>query len=314
MTYWIGRIEPSMWFEGQWWQEILPDDVRLAVLSLGVQRLVDEDLERAHAAILEKVEMLDREGVDVINVGGSPVVSVHGRAGHERLINDIAAITRRPFVTSLQAEVEGLRDAGAGKVLIASPYPIKQTEKRVTVLTEEGFEVIAHESLDIERTRDIAQLDPQRVLSQAVDLASGHRRDRRDRAADGDAGRHERPGPDRGESPADRLSPAAVRLRAAARAHRRSSLITGYDIADQARDDVGRIGVQEVRACHRLDPHIGKEIRIGELVAPAILGLTIGHEEEDRAVDPRQVRSDAVLRLPRSAKPVHGSGRQPSHH
>src|SRR5688572_21929456 len=133
MTYWIGRIEPSMWFEGQWWQEILPEDVRLAVLSLGVQRLVDEDLERAHAAILEKVEMLDREGVDVINVGGSPVVSVHGKAGHERLINDIAAITRRPFVTSLQAEVEGLREAGAGKVLIASPYPIKQTEKRVTV-------------------------------------------------------------------------------------------------------------------------------------------------------------------------------------
>jgi maleate isomerase len=174
VTYWIGRIEPSMWFEGQWWQEILPDDVRLAVLSLGVQRLVDEDLERAHAAILEKVEMLDREGVDVINVGGSPVVSVHGRAGHERLINDIAAITRRQFVTSLQAEVEGLREAGAGKVLIASPYPIKQTEKRVTVLTEEGFEVIAHESLDIERTRDIAQLDPQRVLSQAVDLASAH--------------------------------------------------------------------------------------------------------------------------------------------
>lgn len=174
MTYWIGRIEPSMWFEGQWWQDILPDDVRLAVLSLGVQRLVDEDLERAHAAILEKVEMLDREGVDVINVGGSPVVSVYGKAGHERLLADIAAITKRPFVTSLQAEVEGLRDAGAGKVIIASPYPVKQTEKRVTVLAEEGFEVVGHESLDIERTRDIAQLDPQLVLDQAVRLADAH--------------------------------------------------------------------------------------------------------------------------------------------
>ena len=171
MTYWIGRIEPSMWFEGAWWQEILPADVRLAVLSLGVQRLVDEDLERAHAAILEKVEMLDIEGVDVINVGGSPVVSVHGRAGHERLLSDIAAITNRPFVTSLQAEVEGLRDAGAGRVAIASPYPVRQTEKRVTVLTEEGFEVVGHESLDIERTRDIAQLEPATVLELAVRVA-----------------------------------------------------------------------------------------------------------------------------------------------
>ena len=39
VTIWIGRIEPSMWFEGAWWQEILPDDVRLTVLSLGVGRL-----------------------------------------------------------------------------------------------------------------------------------------------------------------------------------------------------------------------------------------------------------------------------------
>jgi maleate cis-trans isomerase len=174
MTYWIGRIEPSMWFEGQWWQDILPADVRLAVLSLGVQRLVDEDLEKAHAAILEKVEMLDREGVDVINVGGSPVVSVHGRAGHERLLRDIAAITNRPFVTSLQAEVEGLRAAGAGRVAIASPYPVRQTEKRVTILTDEGFEIVGHRSLDIERTRDIAQLDPQQVRAQAIELATEH--------------------------------------------------------------------------------------------------------------------------------------------
>lgn len=172
MTYWIGRVEPSMWFEGAWWQEILPADVRLAVLSLGVQRLVDEDLEKAHAAILDKVEMLDREGVDVINVGGSPVVSVYGRAGHERLLRDIAAITSRPHVTSLQAEVESLRLAGAGRVAIASPYPVKQTERRVEVLTEEGFEVVGHRSLDIERTREIAELDPGRVLDLASDVAA----------------------------------------------------------------------------------------------------------------------------------------------
>jgi maleate isomerase len=174
MTYWIGRIEPSMWFEGAWWQEILPSDVRLAVLSLGVQRLVKEDLERAHAAILEKVEMLDREGVDVINVGGSPVVTVYGREGHARLLEDIARITKRPHVTSLQAEVEGLQAVGAGRVAIASPYPIAQTEKRVGVLTDEGFEVVGHDSLDIERTRDICQLDPEQIYRQAIDVSNRH--------------------------------------------------------------------------------------------------------------------------------------------
>lgn len=174
MTIWIGRIEPSMWLEGPWWQEVLPPDVRLAVLSLGVRRLRPEDLERAHAQILDKVEALDDEGVDVINVGGSPVVSVHGRAGHERLLEDIAARTQRPFVTSLQAETEALRAVGGSRVLIASPYPIAQTEKRVGVLEEDGLAVAGHDSLDIERNRDIAQLDPERVAAQAIDLAKRH--------------------------------------------------------------------------------------------------------------------------------------------
>ncbi len=174
MTIWIGRIEPSMWFEGAWWQEILPEDVRLAVLSLGVRRLLPEDLERAHAQILEKVEQLDAEGVDVINVGGSPVVSLYGRAGHERLKAEIAERTKRPFVTALQAEVEGILAVGGTKVLIASPYPVAQTEKRVQVLADEGVTVVGHDSLDIERTREIAVLEPAAVARQAIELAAAH--------------------------------------------------------------------------------------------------------------------------------------------
>jgi maleate cis-trans isomerase len=163
-----------MWFEGPWWQEILPDGVRLAVLSLGVRRLRDEDLERAHAQILDKVEVLDAEGVDVINVGGSPVVTLYGRAGHERLVREIGARTSRPFVTALQAEVEGIRAVGGRRVLIASPYPSAQTEKRATVLAEEGLAVVAQDSLDIERTREITMLDPDRVARQAIHLARAY--------------------------------------------------------------------------------------------------------------------------------------------
>src|SRR5688572_28995349 len=85
MTTWIGRVDPSMWWQGPWWQEMLPPGFRLAILALGVRILRDEELEQAHATILEKVAVLDREGVDVINVGGSPVVGVHGKAGHDRL-------------------------------------------------------------------------------------------------------------------------------------------------------------------------------------------------------------------------------------
>jgi Arylmalonate decarboxylase len=118
VTWWIGRIEPSMWFEGPSWAALLPADVRVGVLSLGIGRIVT-----------------------------------------------------RPFVTSLQAELEALRAVGAGGVAIASPYPLAQTAKRVALLEEEGFQVLGHDSLDIERNREIAMLDPERVVRQAVEVA-----------------------------------------------------------------------------------------------------------------------------------------------
>ena len=157
-----------MWFEGAWWEQMLPSDVRLAVLSLGVGKLTPEQLEKAHSQILDKVDVLEREGVDVINVGGSPVVTAHGMAGHARLVDEIAARVTRPFVTALQAELEGLRSVGATRVAIASPYPVAQTQRRVAILEGEGFQVVGTDSLDIERNREIAMLDPQQVLDQAV--------------------------------------------------------------------------------------------------------------------------------------------------
>ncbi len=171
MTTWIGRIEPSMWLEGPWWEELLPTSVRLAVLSLGIRRLREAELEAAHAQILDKVRALADEGVDVINVGGSPVVSVWGWEGHERLVTEIGSLVSQPFVTSLQAEVEALRVFGR-RVAVASPYPTLQTERRVGLLTEAGFEVVAHDSLDLERNRAIAELDPEVVHAQAVKVAT----------------------------------------------------------------------------------------------------------------------------------------------
>lgn len=161
-----------MWFEGAWWEEMLPADVRLAVLSLGVGRLTPEQLEKAHEQILDKVDVLEREGVDVINVGGSPVVTAYGMAGHARLVEEIGARVSRPFVTALQAELEGIRAVGATRVAVASPYPVAQTERRIGILREEGIEVVGAESLDIERNRDIAVLDPSDVADFCVRVAS----------------------------------------------------------------------------------------------------------------------------------------------
>ena len=171
VTYWIGRVDPSMWWQGAWWQEVVPADVRLAILSLGVQRLTDDELERAHQMILERVAMLDREGVDVINVGGSPVVGVHGREGHDRLLADIGRLTSRPYVTALQAELEAIEILGGRRIAMAAPYPVRQTEKRVAALADYGVDVVGYRTMDIERNRFIAELDPADVLDFVLQVA-----------------------------------------------------------------------------------------------------------------------------------------------
>jgi maleate isomerase len=153
---------------------MLPPDFRLAILSLGVRRLLDEELERAHQIVLEKVAVLDEEGVDVINVGGSPVVGVFGKAGHDRLLADLARVTSRPVVTALQAELEGIRILGGGRVVIAAPYPTKQTERRVAALIEEGIDVVGHRSLDIERNRQITELGFDYVRDFVIDVAGSY--------------------------------------------------------------------------------------------------------------------------------------------
>jgi maleate isomerase len=56
-------------------------------------------------------------------------------------------------------------------VAIASPYPVAQTERRIGILEGEGFSVVGHESLDIERNRDIATLEPSHVAELAIRVA-----------------------------------------------------------------------------------------------------------------------------------------------
>lgn len=155
----IGRVEPSMWYEGKDWAAMLPPGVDLVLTCLGVRRLVQEELEAAYAEILDRVGRLAHARVDVINLGGSPVVTSRGMAGHEELLARARAITEIPIITSLMAELDAFRALGAGRIAIAAPYPNEQTERRRRYLEELGFEVVAAEGLGIETTDEIARLD-----------------------------------------------------------------------------------------------------------------------------------------------------------
>lgn len=155
---WIGRVEPALWTEGPEWSKILPDGIDVTVTCLSLGKLEENDLQDAYQRIIDQVKRLDRANVDVINVGGSPVVSSRGYTGFIELKETLARVTSRPIVTALQAEIEALRALGIQKVAIASPYPHHRNVNRQEILREVGIETVAMAGLGIAEVDKIAGL------------------------------------------------------------------------------------------------------------------------------------------------------------
>lgn len=153
---WIGRIEPSYrWVEGPIWERTLPDGVDIIVSCLGVERLTDEDLQRAHDNILAHVRRFAAEPfIDVINVGGSPVVGLKGYAAHEHFRKELEEITDKPIVTSLGAAFDALETLRLKKLVVVTPYKEKPTRNRIEVLTDAGFEVVGAKYLGLEKNTE----------------------------------------------------------------------------------------------------------------------------------------------------------------
>ena len=170
---WIGRIEPSYrWVEGPIWEKILPEGVDLIVSCVGVERLSDEHLEKAYDNITEHVKRFANESfIDVINVGGSPVVGFKGYKGYLKLEDDLAKLTNKPIVTSLGATIAALKASGIKKLVMVAPYVDKRTNERIEVLHDAGFEVLASKGLGLEKNTEFCTLNSSTGYRMAKEIA-----------------------------------------------------------------------------------------------------------------------------------------------
>jgi len=139
----IGHIYPAVVAETfiSDFFRIVPEGITLALTTLSIQVIQEEDLKRAESQLDQAVEYLAKRKVDCIIIGGAPMFRLRGLDGERALIDRVAKSTGIPTTTSQTAAVEALRHLGIKRVAVATPYHEDQDEHIARYLRATGFEV-----------------------------------------------------------------------------------------------------------------------------------------------------------------------------
>lgn len=139
----IGHIYPAVVAETflSDFFRIVPDGVTLAMSYLSIEILKKEDLERSLGQIDRAADFLRRRAVDIITIGGAPMVRHLGPGADRQIIERIQNQTGIPTTTSQTAAVDAFRELGWKRITVASPYHDDQNERVRAFLEGSGFTV-----------------------------------------------------------------------------------------------------------------------------------------------------------------------------
>ncbi len=142
--YVIGQMTPSIGGRGvddKSKQGMLPDNVTLTSVALGIRDLVSSQVSAALARIEESARELAARKVDVITMGGLPPVVFGGPGFDKTIIERIGKITTIPATTGQTSASEAMRLFGAKKIILVTPYGEKVNGMVVKFLEASGFEI-----------------------------------------------------------------------------------------------------------------------------------------------------------------------------
>ena len=138
--------------------EVVPEGVELFVVTLGITRLVDEQVEQALSKVDDAVQRLAEYGVDFVSLHGTPLVSIKGYGWDKELIRRVEDIAGCPATTSLTAAVDAFNALSVKKVVMASPMTDEMDRRTRKFLEDNGIRVINVKSLNLEKNSQIREL------------------------------------------------------------------------------------------------------------------------------------------------------------
>ena len=153
----IGHVNPSPATVGQ-------EEWRLAaprgVAFVGGRYAMDRNDRASHDRMLEELERAARE-VASAQVGVIVQCSTLAALGREGEIRErIEQATGVPAITVLGSTVAALRELGARRVVLASPYTDEQNDELGAYLVSEGFELVLARGLGKSRSAEFGAEEP----------------------------------------------------------------------------------------------------------------------------------------------------------
>jgi maleate isomerase len=139
----IGHVYPAVVAETYFTDffRVVPEGITLALTSLSIQAIREEDLKRSEAQLDQAIGFLAKRKVDCIIVGGGPIFREKGIAGELEFIDRVTRSTGIPTTTSQVATVDAVRHLGIKRLAIATPYPDDQNQKIAQYWGASGFDV-----------------------------------------------------------------------------------------------------------------------------------------------------------------------------
>jgi maleate isomerase len=153
---------------------IAPDGVMLMNTTGTIRALRDSDIDAQLATLERAATDLSAERVDLIIVGGGPLITRLGYGSEARIAKQLTEASGIPCVCSQQLLVEALGDIGGRRPVIASPYPPALDKRLAGYLNQAGFDVQGCKGLNIVDNAEIGALPEYAALRagrQAVAMA-----------------------------------------------------------------------------------------------------------------------------------------------
>jgi maleate cis-trans isomerase len=158
------RIEPDCY-------RLAPPGVTFHFARTYGQAVSLEEMERMSEGIDEPARHLASAGVDLLVYACTSGSFMNGAAYDRGLVRRMEEAAGVPATTTASCVVEALRNAGAQRVGVGTPYPDWLNDRIVAYLEENGFDVVALRGLGIEHAPDIAllPLEEARALGRDAD-------------------------------------------------------------------------------------------------------------------------------------------------
>jgi maleate isomerase len=120
-----------------------PHGVTLVRTSLELKDVTVEEVNAAVARTEKASAELGKYRPDCIVFGGSPTVAVPGHGFEKVIVEKIEKASGRKAFSAQAAALEALRNHGARKLALATPFPDNVNAMVKEFIEEEGFEVLS---------------------------------------------------------------------------------------------------------------------------------------------------------------------------